>query len=519
MRKETLLARRWHVSGVIEMSFGSFVDGALAPLFPRWAASRMVARMGMEQLRQYDAAANNRATRNWRRPSTTGDREIGQSLVRLRDGARELTRNNKFASNIVKQLTAQIVGDGITAQAQHDDPAIQKAAQDEWDEWASSKVYEGRHDFFHVQKMVVRGMIEGGETLQMWLPEGDEPYAYVDVLEGDLLDHSKTQRLNDGFIIQGVEYANNRKRRGYWLYDNHPGAAIFSTNYKSSFVSADYVDHIFDQQRSPQARGISWLSHVMIDLRDMKDISNAHRLKEKVAACLALIFETDNDSQGPVAFGQQEAQPNNEPPLEFVEPGMIKRLRPGEKAKMLSPTITTDSVNLMRFEIGGIAAGLLPYYMITGDVSGANYTALRALHLIHGALLDDAQQQILIPLSCQSAFEKRMRVRALRSGDSRFLKVKAAWAVPKRPMLDPLKELMAELLEIRAGLKTLVAAHTQRGLNTDKVLQEIKRVDDIIDKLGIAIQSDPRRVTDAGILQSAAGYLAAKGDGTASTGQ
>ena len=37
-------------------------------------------------------------------------------------------------------------------------------------------------------------------------------------------------------------------------------------------------------------------------------------------------------------------------------------------------------------------------------------------------------------------------------------------------------------------------------------------VNDLIDKLGLALDTDPRRLTSAGILQAAAGYLMPKGD-------
>jgi lambda family phage portal protein len=494
------------------MGLGQLIDAAIEPISPSLAAKRRVARIGLDAIRQYEAAQNGRATKNWRRPSSSADREIGGGLVKLRDGARDLVRNNKFAASAVRQLTAQIVGDGITAQAQHDDPAIQQAAQDEWDTWSASKVFEGRHDFFHVQKLVARGMIEGGEMLQLWRPDGDIPFSVVDVLEGDCLDHTKTQNLADGWIVQGVEFDKNNKRRGYWLFSDHPGAVLWRTNFRSQFTSTDIIDHIFDQHRAPQVRGVSWLAPVMLSLRDAADITNAHRLKEKVAACLALIIETSRENAGSPVLGQREQQGDGKNDVESIEPGMIHRLRPDEKASVLNPSISTDTVNFLRFELGGVAASLVPYYLMTGDVSGANYTSLRALQLGFGALLDDAQQQILIPLGSQPAFDRRMRVKALLTGDLRFRDVKATWAVPKRPLLDPVKDLMGEIMEIRAGLKTMSKALAERGMGTDKVFTEIARLNAIIDKLGLALDTDPRRLTDSGILQAAAGYLAPKGE-------
>jgi hypothetical protein len=38
----------------------------------------------------------------------------------------------------------------------------------------------------------------------------------------------------------------------------------------------------------------------------------------------------------------------------------------------------------------------------------------------------------------------------------------------------------------------------------------VKAMNDTIDKLGLALDTDPRRVTDSGVLQAASGFLAPK---------
>ncbi len=170
------------------MNLGEIIDRAIEPFSPSLVVRRAAARIGLNEIRQYDAAKSNHSTKGWRRPSSSADVEAYGGIIQLRNGARDLTRNNKYAAAAVTQMVAQMVGDGITAQAQHDDPVIQKMAQDEWDEWSYSTVFEGVRDYFHVQKLLARGMIEGGEMLQVWRPDNDEPFARVDVMEGDCMD-------------------------------------------------------------------------------------------------------------------------------------------------------------------------------------------------------------------------------------------------------------------------------------------------------------------------------------------
>jgi capsid protein len=50
---------------------------------------------------------------------------------------------------------------------------------------------------------------------------------------------------------------------------------------------------------------------------------------------------------------------------------------------------------------------------------------------------------------------RRLRRLALETGDNRYLDVGVNYALPVRRFVDPIKDLAAEIMEIRAGLKTL----------------------------------------------------------------
>jgi lambda family phage portal protein len=497
------------------MAFGDFLDGVIEPFAPAAAARRRSARIGLTAIRQYEAAKNDRKTQGWNRPASSANRETAQGLIGLRNGARDLVRNNKYASAALRQMTAQMIGDGITARCVHSDPVIAATAQQEWDSWSNSPVYEGRHNFFHVQKLIGRGMIEGGEMLQVWLPLNGVPDSRIRVLEGDYLDSTKTYRTAQGRVVQGVEFDAEGNRSAYHLFAEHPGDVIFGGGLNSVPVAAEYVDHVFEEIRAPQARGVSWLGAVALTLRDVSDIEDATRLKKKVEACLALVLTRESaDGSSPI-LGEQKDQGPNKQDIETMRPGMIWRARPGEDAKAVTPAASHDTVEFLRQQIAAVSASLIPYHLMTGDVSQANYSGLRAAMLGFWTLLDDWQQQIVIPLCCQSAFNRRMRVLATRTGDPRYLQVLSQWAVPKRGLVDPVKDLMGEILEIRAGLTHETDALARRGIDIDKHFAEIARINALIDKLGLALDTDPRRLTTNGILQIAAGYLAPKGDGAA----
>ena len=85
--------------------------------------------------------------------------------------------------------------------------------------------------------------------------------------------------------------------------------------------------------------------------------------------------------------------------------------------------------------------------------------------------------------------------------------MKTNYALPKRRMVDPVKDLAAEVMEMRSGLSTLKKKLAERGENVDDHLRDIQDMNDRLDAAGIALDSDPRKVMGSGKLQDPVGYL------------
>lgn len=502
------------------MDFGDLLDKAIAPFAPGWAAERAAARVRLsanqiasEQIRQYDAAQRDRRTNGWKREATSADAESARGRQLLAWAGHDLVRNNKYASAMVRQLVATIWGDGIAPQFSHPVKKVRQAAQDDWDRWAESKV-DGFGDWYGHGKVSTREMIVGGESLTVWKPDDDGPDGRITGLEGDQLDMSKTMALpNDAGVIKlGVEMNAARERTGYWIFDEHPSDRLVLSSMTSRLIPAEHVDHLFERQRFGQSRGVSWLGAVAMTLRDVADIEDAKRLQEKVQSCVALVIQPGEGQQGsPLGERKPLDRDDGVKPLgEALRPGLIARLQQGETASTITPTPSSNTVDFIRQQLAGVSASMVPYHLMTGDVGQANYSGLRAAMNGSYAMVDDWQQNDVIPLLCRPAVLRRMRRLALRTGDARFLDVKTSYALPVRRLVDPIKDLMGEIMEIRAGLKLIETGLGERGINAEEHMQKIAAMNKIIDGLGLALDSDPRRLTDSGVLQMAAGYIAPK---------
>lgn len=501
------------------MALGDLIDRALFPFAPRWAANRLAARahfaanqVAIDAVRRYDAAQRDRRTSGWHRDATSADGENARGRQMLAWAGHDLVRNNKNAAAGVRQLVATIWGDGIAPQFNHPVKRIRQAAQDDWDRWAEGKV-DGLGDWYGHGKIAVREMVVGGESLTLWQPDDDGPDGRIVGLEGDQLDMSKSFGMTGGGrTVLGVEMNSARMRTGYWIFDENPNDRLVLSSTASRLISAEHVDHLFERLRFGQTRGASWMGAVAMTLRDIADIEDAKRLQEKVQSCLALVIAPGEGQQtSPLGERKPLDRDNGVKPLgESLRPGLIARLQPGETATTVTPTPSASTVDFIRQQLAGVAANMVPYHLMTGDVSQANYSGLRAAMNGSYSMVDDWQQNDVIPLLCRPAVSRRMRRLALQTGDRRFLDVKADYALPVRRLVDPIKDLMGEIMEMRAGLKLLKSGLGERGINAEEHMQALADMNATIDRLGLALDIDPRRLTDSGVLQAAAGYIAPK---------
>lgn len=497
------------------------IDGLIERFAPQAARRRMAERLAISAMRQYDAAAHGRRTSGWRRTGSSAEREVRTGLIGLRNGARELVRNNKYASSALRQMTANVVGDGITARMTHDDENVAKRAQDEWDRWAESRI-DGREDHYGQQKLLFRTVAEGGEGLAVWSPNADGPDGRCHILEGDLLDHTKEYEGDTKRIVQGVEFDREGVPSGYWLYDSHPGD-FRGTRFSSRRFSAEHVDHVFEALRPGQPRGVSWFAPVAMTLRDLADYEEAILMKRKVEACLALVLTPPENAATPTPFaeagagtegggGQDSAAGGRQRGADALRPAMIFRARPGETATSINPSSGGDGVEFARQQLMGVSANLAPYFLISGDPSRSNYSSQRALMLGFWANLDDWQQNMMLPQFCMRAVMRRNRWLAAKTGDRRFLQVKPKFAMPQRRLLDPGRDMEGLERELRLGATSYPAMLSSRGIDPEAHIEEMRQFYEKADAAGLVLDGDPRRTARSGGLQPAAGYLRPRDD-------
>ena len=483
----------------------NWFDHAIASVAPRTAARRVLARQAFETLtRGYDGAAKGRRTEGWRAPGTSADTEVGVAGALLRDRMRDLVRNNPHAAKAVAVLVNNIVGAGIMPRAASGNDTLDRKVDALFARWSAAADADGQLDFYGLQTLICREMVEAGEVLvrrrQRRAADGLPVPLQLQVLEADFLDATKSGVLGAGRLVQGIQFNPIGKREAYWLHAEHPGDAYgaMQNGLESRPVPADVIAHVYEKQRT-QARGVPWGAPVIRSLRDLDDYEVAELVRKKTEACVTAIVFGDDEAQQGIAPSVVDADGNR---VEQFEPGLIAYARGGKDIRFNQPSATGGYADYKRASLHTISAGFrVPYELLTGDLSQVNYSSIRAGLVEFRRQIDAVQWQLFIPMFCAPVW-RWFTEAAWAAGLIPTPDVPVEWSPPKFEAVDPQKDAMANLLSIRSGTMTLAEVIARQGRNPDAVLAEIAATNAKLDTLGLVLDSDPRRVTKTGSAQT-----------------
>ena len=478
----------------------TWLDRVTRTVAPQWTLSRVRARLAVDMLeRHYEGASVGRRTQGWNRSAGDVNAVVGPALAKLRQSARDLVRNNPYAESALTTIADHAVGWGIPAKALPENARVDAA----WRAWAESTACDadGRHDMYGLQKLVTRTVVESGEVLvrRRWRRESDRlPIPLqIQVLDPDFLDHGRDTAIFPASsggrrIIQGVQFDALGRREGYWIFPEHPGSQ-FTASAASQFVPAADVLHTFKASRPGQVRAPTWFAPVLLRFKDFDEFEDATLMKQKIAACLAVLV-TDMDGATPPLGAEDDADPT----LDWLEPGMIRNVPAGQSVSVVSPPKVDEYEVYAKTQLRAIATGLgVTYEDLTGDYTGMPFSAARMSRLRHEARVHDWRWRLLIPQFCDPVWAWAMQALSITEGDA-VRGVRAEWSPPPLPMVDPEKENRANKDRVRSGQASLSMILREQGLNPTDVLTELASDFDLIDTLGLTLDCDPRKTSAYG---------------------
>lgn len=495
-------------------------DRVLHAFAPRRALERYRARVAVETLRRnYEGAAKDRRTEDWRSTSASADALIGTQGRLLRDRMRDLTRNNALAANALQVLCNNVVGYGIRPRAVSRAKARDKKVMELWRDWASRPDWDGHTTFEGLLALGVRQMLEGGEVFAVRRVDRKRrvPLA-IQLLEADHLDDAKVNAsLGSGRIEYGIEYDASGRRAAYWMLPDHPGDSVPGRwrSLESVRIPAAQVAHLFERQRL-QSRGVPWGTPALRALRELGEWQDAELIRKRTeASTVAFVFGDLDDTQRSMAPKVKDVHGQE---LEQFEPGLIAYVDGGKDIKFNQPSATPGirEWNLVQMHI--IAAGFrVPYALLTGDLSQTNFSSSRVGLNEFRRMVEQLQWQTVIPMLCEPIW-RWFCESAFTAGLIDRPDIPVEWDPPRFESVNPLQDAQADLLEVRAGFASLQQMVGKRGYDLDEVVEDQRKALELTDQAGLILDSDPRNTSRAGQRGSGSGSGTGDGSGEGSEG-
>jgi lambda family phage portal protein len=466
----------------------------------------------------HEAAGRGRRSLAWM-PSNPG--AVAAMLAThtdLRIKSRDLVRRNAWAQAALDAYVANAVGTGIKPQSLSDDEQFKADVQALWRDWTEEADAAGQTDFYGLQALACRSMLEGGECLIRLRPRRVEDGLAVplqlQLLESEHLPiHLNTDLPSGNAVRSGIEFDALGRRVAYHLYRSHPEDGRLAPmsgqgGMETVRVDAREVIHLYRVLRPGQIRGEPWLSRALVKLNELDQYDDAELVRKKTAAMFAGFVTRQNPEDNLMGEG---AANGDGIALAGLEPGTLQILEPGEDIKFSDPADVGSSYSeFLRTQFRAVASAIgITYEQLTGDLTGVNYSSIRAGLLEFRRRCEMVQHSVLVHQMCRPVWAAWMKQAVLsgaldapgfaRGGPARrrqYLAVK--WIPQGWQWVDPEKEYKAMLLAIRAGLMSRSEAISANGYDAEDVDREIAADNRRADDLGLIFDSDPRHTSKDG---------------------
>jgi lambda family phage portal protein len=489
----------------------NWFERSLAAISPAFAYKRMAYRVALAAAGGYEGGRASRM-RKTMRDDRSPDSIVGDGGCKTRNYARHLERNHDLARGALRVMVRNIVGaNGITVEPMprkadgkvHNDFADQIMRL--YKAWSRAPEVTRTRDWAMTQRDVCRAWLRDGEEFTQLLPgqvigltHGSPVPLSLELLEADLVpmefdDFGKN-------IRQGIQCNAWGAAVVYHVYKTHPNdgfsfAAVSGADLKQ--VPSSRMLHVALRDRLSQRRGITLFAAVVNRLEDLKEIADYEIAAGKLAAALTAVIKRDPSFAGPdpSVLGETSGQGRD---LMRIEPGMVfDGAQPGEEIQVIDSKRPNSGVpGFIDWNMRGVAAGIDGSYSSISRNYNGTYSAQRQ-ELVEVWESYRALRGDFVGYFVRPVYEEMVSA-AIAAGLLRipsdldpYTLFDADFRGPAMPWIQPVQEANAELVNVRAGFKSLTQVVRERGGNPWDTLEQIEEERREAAELGLVLESDP----------------------------
>jgi lambda family phage portal protein len=441
---------------------------------------------------------------------------LSGSIETLRTRSRDAVRQMGYAEAGVDALVTNIVGTGIKPQFTTKNAEFNRQLAEAFLEWTDEADAEGRLDFYGLQSLSVRSMIEGGDVFSRMrtrlATDGLSVPLQIQVLEAEYVPVEKNSGGSGANVVRcGVEFDTIGRPFAYHMHRTHPNDGpylAFASPVNTFPVPAAEVAHLASIRRPGQVRGEPWLTRALVKLNDLDKYDDAQLVRQQIAALFAG-FVTDSadefaGDEADIMGGEVSADGATE--LASLEPGTIQGLGQGRSINWSDPPDPGNSyLDFMREQKRGVAVSLgILYEQLTGDYSQINDRTFRAAVNEFRRRCAMWQHHLVVFQWCRPIL-RRWAELAILSGRVRLPAgvtigqvARAKWVPQGWAYIHPVQDVQSKELEVRAGFKSRASVVSAAGDDVEQIDAEIAADNKRADASGLVLDTDPRKTTRSG---------------------
>ena len=447
---------------------------------------------------QTGASTTKRALKGFVAQSGSPNEDINYNNRTLRQRSRILMASGGIALSAINTNRTNVVGIGLYPKSRinreylgmsvEDADAWQKRTEMEFSLWANNKRAcdaIGINDFYSMQQLVMTSWLASGDCfglVKRYKPTKLMPYSLrIHVIEADRVSTPGTSGMggrtdgkqNEHKIFDGVEILDNGLIDAYHIRNTYPGdlnagktewVRIPAYGEKSGLPN---ILHVMNSERPDQYRGVPYLAPVVEAINNIRRYSEAEIMAAIIESFYTAFITTESES---TEIPMNEAIPDDEYSVSEDEdeyemgPATTIKLKPGEGVTFGDPKRPTGGFStFVRAVSTHVGAALeLPADLLE-KAFNSSYSAARAA-LLEAWKAFRMRRRWFRSDFCDPIYEIWMyeavaRGRIIAPGFFDDPLVRQAylgciWIGPSQGMLDPTKEISAEVMACEYGLST-----------------------------------------------------------------
>jgi lambda family phage portal protein len=467
----------------------------------------------------YDGTSVGRGYRRWQASSVGPTAAIAGSGELLRTRSHHLARNNPWGFAALDSFAANAVGTGIKPRSQHPDAAMRRTINQLWEDWADEAVSEGVGDLYAAQLVAALTVLEGGDCFVRLRPRRlDDGFAVplqLNLYGGEMVPYWHTTQAPSGNrVICGIEFDGIGRKVAYWMHREHPGEAGLTGGDDSQLVRvpASEVLHLYRWRLAGQIRGEQALCRAVLRLYDLDEHARVEMLRQKAAASIAMVIVTPDPDKVPEGIGERDAgdpQAGGDTTV-TLEPGTVPVLGVGQDIRSHVPAdLASNLDSFIEHQLRAVAQSTgLTFEQLTGNLRNVNYSSARVGLLEQRRRMEPWQWQVMVHQFCRPLWRAfcdaavasgALRIAGYAQPATKRAATRVSWHPQGWAWVDPVKEVTAQVIAVRAGFKSREMVIAETGYDPEVIEQQIAAENARADRDGRVHTTDPRKVTDAGV--------------------